>query len=885
MSLDDYRRKRDFTRTPEPAPGKKATTGKRAIFVVQLHHASRRHYDFRLQVGDTLKSWAVPKGPSFDPKVKRLAAQVEDHPVSYASFEGMIPEGEYGGGHVALFDHGVWATQGDPEAQIAKGHLRFQLFGERLQGGWHLVRTARARAKQTEWLLFKEQDEFARGQQADDLLAQVTPPPDSKVARQMPAKQRQLPNPPAVAKKTATAKKGQRDIDWAALALALPGARKSKLAAVAFTPQLARLREQPPAGQGWLHELKWDGYRIVATIVRGQAQLWSRNAVEWTGKLPEVVRALEQLSLEEAALDGELIAAQGDRSSFSTLQGTLSGERSAPLSYVLFDLMHLQGVLLVRVPLLARKALLQRVIGTAPRPLAFSSHAIGDGEAAFAMASRRRFEGIISKRIDAPYCAGRGDGWVKTKTLDSQEFAVVGVTAPKGSRAGFGALLLARPDARHGWAYAGRVGSGFDAEQLRDIAQRLGKQGDRQPTVHVAATDTDLRTARWFAPRLVVEVFTRGIGKQGLLRQPSLKALRLDKNPEDLLDSDRPPSMKPRVAKSSAARKSLAKRTAAKGTEAEKPASRRARARKTATPGDGETDGYRLSSPERVVYPDAGITKRQVADYYLAVADHLLREIEGRPLSIVRCPDGAAQACFFQKHHTPGLEAVGSKRLEEESGRRANYLVVQDLDGLMALVQFNALEFHPWGAKAAKPDKADRIVFDLDPGPGVEWSTVKKAAAKVRDLLARIGLTSFLRTSGGKGLHVVVPLKPGCSWTLVKKFARGFAEAMTQAEPERFVATASKSLREGRIFIDYLRNGRGATSVASYSLRSRPGAPVAVPLAWSELARLPSANHFDLHSVPRRLARLKADPWKDIDGIEQDLSRWDGLAASRAKKR
>ena len=872
MSLHEYRSKRDFGRTREPEPGRKPPSGRRAIFVVQLHHASRRHYDFRLQVGDTLKSWAVPKGPSFDPKVKRLAAEVEDHPVSYAKFEGMIPEGQYGGGHVALFDDGVWATQGDAEAQLAKGHLRFELFGKRLKGGWHLVRTQRARSRQPEWLLFKEADAFAGKLEADDLLADVTPPPlDSKGAKQMPAKQLAVVKKSAAKKTTArTPAPRRRKIDWSAAAQALPGARKTRLANEAFTPQLARLRSHAPAGEGWLHELKWDGYRILATISKGKARLWSRNAIEWTAKLPEVVQALERLGVQEAAFDGELIAAPGDQSSFGALQSTLSGEQNAPLSYVLFDLLHLEGISIERAPLLARKELLQRLLGEAQRPLAYSSHVVGDGEAAFEMASRQSFEGIISKRVDRPYSAGRGDDWVKVKRLESDEFAVVGVTPPKGSRAGLGSLLLARPDAEHGWRYAGRVGTGFSDEQLRDLARRLGKEGAREPSVHVAATDTDLRTARWFAPRFVVEVFTRGIGNQGLLRQPSLKAIRFDKDPADLPDSDRGPAMKKTAAKKTSSKKTATKKTAAKKTSAKKASATQAAA------GDGEAGGYRISSPDRVVYPDAGITKQQVADYYLAVADKLLEEIEGRPLSIVRCPEGSANACFFQKHHTPGLAAVGSARLKEESGRNANYLVVEDRDGLMALVQFNALEFHPWGAKAKTTDKADRIVFDLDPGPGVDWPTVKKAAVKVRDLLAQLKIVSFLRTSGGKGLHVVAPLNPGCSWTLVKKFARGFAEAMAQAEPDRFVATATKSLREGRIFIDYLRNGRGATSVASYSLRARPGAPVAVPLAWSELARLPRGNHFDLHSVPRRLARLKADPWADIDRVKQDLSRWEG---------
>ncbi len=880
MSLEEYRRKRHFGRTREPEPGKPLPAGKRAIFVVQLHHASRRHYDFRLQVGDALKSWAVPKGPSFDPKVKRLAAQVEDHPVAYAKFEGMIPEGEYGAGHVALFDRGVWSTPDDVEEQLAKGHLRFELFGERLKGGWHLVRTKRP-ARQPEWLLFKEDDAYAGDLEADDMLAEIPAPPPATRSAKKTAAAKQA-SKPAAAKKAAKAAKSarkSRPIDWAAKAAALPGARRAALADKPFAPQLARLRSHPPTGEQWLHELKWDGYRLLATMIDGRARLWSRNAIEWTQKLPEVIAAIEALGANSAALDGELIAGSGDQSAFGLLQATLSGEQNAPLTFVLFDLIHLDGIAIDRAPLLARKELLQELLGAPKRPLGYSSHVVGDGEAAFAMATERAFEGIISKRIDQAYRGGRGDDWAKVKRLDSDEFAVVGYTAPKGARTGFGSLLLARPDPEHGWKYAGRVGSGFSDEQLRDLTKRIGKAGNPKPTVHVAATDTDLRTARWFAPRFVVEVYVRGAGNQGLLRQPSLKAIRFDKEPTDLKDSDRGPAKKsaaaPRAGKA-------ASKKAAKKVPAKKAAAKAAR-----KPPDDESQlssGYRITSPERVVYPDAGITKQQVFDYYLSVADRLLVEIAGRPVSIVRCPDGAANACFFQKHHTAGIQNVGSARLKEESGKQANYLVVEDVDGLMSLVQFNALEFHPWGAKAKTPDKADRIVFDLDPGPDVAWSAVKKAALHVRDLLEQLDLRSFLRTSGGKGLHVVAPLRPGCSWTLMKKFARGFAEAMAASEPERYVSVATKSLRPGRIFIDYLRNGRGATSVASYSLRARPGAPVAVPLAWSELARLRGGNAFDLHSVPRRLARLKEDPWADIDAVKQELSRWSDVAPARKKR-
>lgn len=846
MSLTEYRRKRQFDKTREPAPGDKLPKGERPIFVVQLHHASRRHYDFRLQVGDALKSWAVPKGPSYDPKVKRMAVEVEDHPISYAGFEGNIPDDEYGGGHVALFDRGVWSTPYDPEAQLAKGHLRFELFGEKLKGEWHLVRSGQA-AKQPQWLLFKQDDAFAGKLEADDLLDDVTPPNGTKRASAKKAVKK-------VAKKAAkapvVAPKRKRRIDWAARALKLTGAKKAKLRNEAYEPQLAKLGDAAPTGDQWIHEVKWDGYRLVATMVGGKARIWSRNAIEWTAKVPELRAALEQLGPQELAIDGELIAGQGTQEDFNLLQATLSGESQGALSYVLFDLLHVDGVDIRNAPLVERKALLADLLAEPVPHLGFSSHVPGnEGDAAYALASEQKFEGIISKRADRPYRAGRGDDWRKTKRLESDEFAVVGTTPGQGSRnSGFGSLLLARHDPKHGWVYVGRVGSGFSNESLRTIGKHIGDSGTSKPTVHVpVALDADLKRATWFPPMFVVEVFIRGKGASGILRQPSLKTFRLDKDPGDLLDSDRAPAKK-----------------------ATKKATKRATTARDRAP----APEVRLSSPTKIIFPDRNITKLQVFDYYKAVAPRLLKEIAGRPLSIIRCPQGAGKACFFQKHHTAGLDIVRFVRLKEEVGINANYLVVDDEAGLLELVQFNSLEFHPWGSHADDPNRADRVIFDLDPGPDVPFTEVKKAAAHVRDLLQQLGLRSFLRATGGKGLHVVVPLNPANEWKLVKKFAKGFAEALAASDPDRYLATATLKLRPGKIFVDYLRNGRGATAVASWSLRARPGAPVAVPLAWTELAALKRGDAFDLDATLARIKRQRRDPWAGIEKVQQDLSAW-----------
>ncbi|MGE8258305.1 MAG: DNA ligase D [Stenotrophomonas sp.] len=844
MSLVEYRRKRRFDQTKEPEPGKALPQGQRAIFVVQLHHASRRHYDFRLQVGDALKSWAVPKGPSYDPKVKRMAVEVEDHPVDYASFEGEIPKGQYGGGHVAQFDHGVWATQGDPEAQLAKGHLRFELFGTKLKGGWHLVRSGKP-ARQPQWLLFKDDDAFASDLEADDLLADVSAAPAADIKRAGGGKtdKKKL--------KALPAKRARRK-NWAKKALALPKAKEAAPPSGPFEPQLAKLGEAPPQGDQWVHEIKWDGYRILATVADGTVRLWSRNALEWTDKIPEIRDAVAALGLTSAALDGELIAGSGTKEDFNLLQATLSGERQGTLAYALFDLLHIDGVDVDAAPLLMRKALLQELLDGQAGHLAFSSHVQGDGNEAYRLAGEQHFEGIISKRADRGYHTGRSDDWRKTKQLASDEFAVVGYTAPKGSRSGFGSLLLAKPDPKHGWLYVGRVGTGFSDALIKDVSKRI-RGGGKKPTAYVPTEDTDLRSATWFEPRFVVEVFYRGVGGQQLLRQASLKAVRADKGVADLTDSDRSSPAKPARGKQATAAVSSGRPAAKAQAERVPP---------------------KLSSPSKVLFPGDGYTKQDVWDYYSAVMDHLLPEVINRPLSIIRCPAGTGKPCFFQKHHTAGLELVDSVKLKEDSGINAHYLVVRDAASLLELVQFNALEFHPWGSHAEEPDRADRVVFDLDPGPDVPFAEVKKAATDIRKLLAQLELESFLRVSGGKGLHVVVPLNPGCDWDLTKRFAKGFAEALAQSEPQRFLATATKSLRNKRIFVDYLRNGRGATAVASYSLRGRPGAPVAMPLAWSELPKLKRADAFTIKDVPAKLKRRRKDPWEGIDALKQNLAKW-----------
>ena len=841
MSLEAYRRKRNFRDTPEPGGRPRQATRNRPIFVVQLHHASHRHYDVRLQVGGTLRSWAVPKGPSFDPSVKRMAVEVEDHPLDYAAFEGEIPKGHYGGGHVALYDRGHWTTDGDVEAQLAKGHLRFELHGDRLKGAWHLVRSGKP-ARQPQWLLMKQEDGWSGPFEADDFLEGVTPAPQADVRRAR--RPGGAPHVGATRKRVNGTRTRKIAPDRTTAAAAQPGPSLGKLPGDTPSPQLARLVDQPPEGDGWLHELKWDGYRLLATIRSGEVRLWSRNRLEWTDRVPEVRDALAALGVQDAVLDGELVAGQGRREDFNVLQQVLSGERQGQLRYAMFDLLHLDGVDLRQVRLVERKTLLERLAAVDVPHLAYSSHGIGSAQAAFVAAQEAGFEGIVSKRIAGAHHPGRGDDWRKTKAQASEAFAVVGYTAPKGSRSGIGALLLATPDAALGWRYVGRVGSGFSEAQLRALGRQLAGKGSATPSVHVPDNDTDLREARWLPePAFVVEVFTRGHGSRGLLRQASFKTIRADRTIASLIDADASTPVQQGA-------EGNVKKSAKAGTTREPPA---------------------LSSPDKLLFPDDGITKRELADYYAAVADWLLPEIVDRPLSLLRCPGGIGAQCFFQKHATPGLELVSKVPVEEGDGGVEDYLSVSDRASLMELVQFNAIEFHPWGSTVGDIEHVDRLVFDLDPDVAVAWKQVIAAARELRGFLAQAGLRSFVRTSGGKGLHLVVPLSPPAPWDRARAFAQAVAQAARDMDPLRYVATASKRQRKGRIFIDWLRNGRGATSVASFSARARPGAPVAMPLRWEELGRVASGHAFDIHNTPARLKRLKSHPWDGIEKVKQVL--------------
>ncbi|MBD9370771.1 DNA ligase D [Xanthomonas sp. XNM01] len=858
MSLRDYQRKRRFDAggTPEPQADAPGGPSRRPIFVVQLHHASSRHYDFRLEADGALKSWAVPKGPSLRPGEKRLAVQVEDHPLSYAGFEGDIPEGHYGAGHVDVFDHGTWACDGDPLEAIAAGKLDFVLHGGKLEGGWKLVRTA-PRGRQPQWLLIKRDDAGAADLEADDLV-------DSAPRRSAPTRGRagkasganrtgagrstQKPAPAARRRRRA-------DATWHRRALALPGAR-DRPHPTGFAAQLATARSGAPSGEDWLHEIKWDGYRLLADLVDGVATLRSRGGLTWTGDFPEVARAIEALPVGDARLDGELVVLDADgRSDFSALQRVIDGTSKAPLRYVVFDLPGLAGVDLAGTPLQQRKALLRQVLGEEPGILAYSDHVLGHGPEVFAATGDKGFEGIVSKRVDARYVSARSHDWVKVKHENTDEFVVVGYTDPKGARSGFGSLLMARPGKSGGWQYVGRVGTGFDDAMLARLLPLLEARARGDGVVALPAhVPFSLRSVHWVEPELVAEVAFRGWGKEGLLRQAAFKRLRADKPLEDV---------QPAPALSARSTSAGERRTAAKRSSAAPAPS----ARGTDDAGDTVT----ISSPDRVVYPSTGMTKAQVADYYRAIAPWLLPEVARRPLSLLRCPDGVAGDCFFQKHESRALGThVHAVPLRQKSGME-DYLYIEDAAGLLELVQMNTLELHPWGAGVDDPEHPDRLVFDLDPGEGVGWNQIRAAARDIRAKLQQAGLESFVRLSGGKGLHVVVPIAPEADWEQARDFSEAFAQALAAQAPDRYVATMSKAKRRGVIFVDWLRNGRGNTSVCSWSLRARDTPAVAVPLRWDELGRIASPQAFSPDKALARARRLKADPWAGFATLAQRL--------------
>ncbi len=866
MALKTYYEKRDFEKTPEPRGKPRETRG--SSYVIQKHAATRLHYDLRLEMNGVMKSWAVPKGPSYDPREKRLAVHVEDHPVEYRDFEGVIPKGEYGGGTVMVWDRGDWVSlDEDPEASYAKGIMKFRLEGEKLQGAWTLIRmkTRDGEEGKENWLFIKERDEYVRTTTEFDVTEAL---PDSVVTGRS-------------IKEIAE----DRDDVWHSKALedfteqakSLPGAKKASFPDF-IEPQLATLYETAPAGDEWIHEIKLDGYRELCRIDGREIRLISRNGKDWTDQFRSLIGDLRSIPARKAMLDGEVVALLPNGvSSFQALQNVLSESEKSRITYYAFDLLYLEGYDLRNVPLRERKALLAELLRTLPPggSVRYSDHFAGDGAAFQSQACGHGLEGIVSKRADGRYRSGRGRDWQKIKCLKRQEFVVVGFTEPSGGRKGLGALLLGLYEKKGELTFAGRVGTGFTEKTLRDLRKRLEALEQDDSPLRDAPRGAAARGVHWVKPELVAEVAFTEWTQDGQLRHPSFMGLREDKRPAEVVREKEQDAKPPRTGKSAKSAKPGEGRAKPK-TGARDPKSEAMPPSKPAKAGKetAEIAGVRLSNPAKLLYPESGITKRDLAEYYEKISDWMLPYVQNRLLTLIRCPNGWNAPCFFQKHidedPPPHIKRVP---IVEEKGEETYYFAITSTSGLVSLVQLGALEIHPWGSTADKPDKPDTMIFDLDPEPSVKWDRVAGTAFAIRDVLDALGLKSFLKTTGGKGLHVVVPLIRRHSWDEVKEFSRAVVQQFVHAEPSHYTMKVAKSARTGKILLDYLRNAEGSHAVAAYSARAKAGATVSVPIFWEELEEGIRSDSLTLRDVPKRLESLSEDPWAGYFDLKQFITK------------
>lgn len=876
-----YNAKRDFKKTPEP-PGKIGARRSRNLhYVIQKHDATRLHYDFRLEIGGVLASWAIPKGPSLDSGERRLAVRTEDHPMDYGGFEGTIPKGEYGGGTVMLWDRGTWEPEGkEPaQAQLRKGSLKFSLRGERLHGSFALVRMKPRKGEKAEnWLLIKHSDEAAQRGSDDQVVRANTTSVASERSMDEIAQGSEVwhsnrgnangkaAEPPSVEKagKAQKAKARRKAKTTPPDPSRIDGARKAR-APAKLSPQLATLSEEAPTDSGWLSEIKFDGYRMVAHVDDGKVTIFSRNGIDWSKKLPEIAASLAKLPVKNAWLDGEVVSLNGEgHSSFSLLKTALSDKRTGQLLFYVFDLLHLDGYSLTDCRQIDRKTALAQVLADPPPLIKYSEHFEGVPERVKEQACAMHLEGVICKRADAPYRAERNRNWLKLKCIQREEFVVVGYTDPKGSRTGFGALLMGYYDPKGALHYAGGVGSGFNQKTLADLHERL-KKLERKigPRIIVHGEEGPPRGIRWVKPELIAELqFTEWTG-DGVLRHATFLGLREDKEPMDVV-REPPDSVAEGHAISASAivtakpPRSKAKRKKVSKKQADVPAiidNRR----------DGNAE-VALTHPDRVIWPDARLTKADLAAYWETMAELALPHIAGRALALVRCPDDIEGEQFFQKKVSPGFPR---QVLDLEAGGE-RVLAIEDADGLRALAQMSAIEIHPWGSRLDDIERPDRLIFDFDPDSTVGFGQVIEAAHMLGDVLDEAGLKSFPKTTGGKGLHVVLPIRPEMEWDQAKEFCHDVARWMVRRDPQRFTAELAKAKRKGRIFVDYLRNGRGATAIAPFSPRARPGATFAMPIAWKDVKPSLDPKRYTLPDAASFKAQAKA-AWRGFFEVEQSI--------------
>jgi bifunctional non-homologous end joining protein LigD len=857
-ALESYRAKRDFRHSPEPAEG-----GQRAdqalTFVIQKHAARNLHYDFRLELRGTLKSWAVPKGPCLDPAVKRMAVQVEDHPISYASFEGVIPPKQYGAGHVIVWDRGIWTPLGDAEQGLQSGKLKFELHGEKLKGSWTLVRMhGRADDKQPPWLLIKERDEHARSEQDFDVLQAL---PDSVLSgKPLPAKTPQdaAAQRPEAARKTSS--KALRKTSQRSMVTKSPRAGNLSAGTVkaalpdTLAPQLATLVARVPAdAEDWIYEIKFDGYRLLTRIEGASVRCFTRNGKDWSAKLPALVKAARQLALGSGWLDGEIVVLnEQGLPDFGALQNAFDSAHktgTAEIVYFVFDLPYADGLDLRALPLTERRDRLRAVLARQPQDSIRFSEAFAQApQNLLASAQRLGLEGVVGKRAGSHYRSSHSPDWIKLKTQLRQEFVIAGYTAPKGTRAGLGALLLGVHDADETLRYVGHVGTGFDEKTLLDLKTRLSQiHSENSPFADLSAAVQ----GQWVKPQLLAEVSFAEWTHSGHIRHAVFQGLRLDKPARHI------------VRESAVALPDLEKGSAVPAPSKTTPVPM-----PDASPA---LHKLRLTHPERVIDASSGFTKKNLAEYYASVATLILPHLLARPVSLVRAPSGIEGELFFQKH-AEATSIPGIKLLDPNlDPGHAPLLEIASAEALLAATQFNVIELHTWNATTKNIDKPDRMTFDLDPGEGVGWPEVQEAAQLVRTFLNELGLPGFLKTSGGKGLHVVVPLKRGHSFDTVKDFSHAMVMHLARVLPQRFVAVSGPKNRIKKIFVDYLRNGFGATTVAAWSVRARPGLGVSVPVAWDELPGLIGGAHWTARTLGGRLATGN-QPWDDYASSAKGLT-------------
>ncbi|TBU72775.1 DNA ligase D [Pseudomonas daroniae] len=838
-----YNRKRNFESTSEPRESAQRRRSKAGAlrFVVQKHDARNLHYDFRLELQGTLKSWAVPKGPSLDPKQKRLAVHVEDHPLDYATFEGSIAEGNYGAGDVIVWDHGIWQPEGDPVAAYEAGKLKFTLIGEKLGGAWALVRTRlKGSGDKQQWLLIKEQDDVARPASDYDI---VTALPASVISgglvggMQKPAANQSRSS---TTRRKATSNTKARGKDQAMPEL--------------LSPQLATLVSAPPGGD-WMYEVKYDGYRIMARIADGEVKLFSRNGHDWTQRMAPQAAALTKLKLGDSWLDGEAVVLD-DKGlpDFQALQNAFDEERSADILYFLFDAPWLDGRDQRSLPVEERRAALQKELPARRSLLRFSEAFEVDHQSVLGSACSLGLEGVIGKRVGSPYRSARGPDWIKLKCRQRQEFVVAGYTVPQGSRSGFGALLLAVNDA-DGLRYAGRVGTGFNQALLSNLHKRMKALARDASPLSKQPSAAQRRGVHWIEPQLVVEVAFAGWTQEGLVRQGAFVGERSDKPAEQIV----------REHAASAEAVSEVSENAAKGSRRN---------------GRESVADVSISHPDRVIDPQSGTTKVELAHFYAEIADWLLPDVRTRPVSLLRAPSGVDGEQFFQKH-AERLAIPNIRHLDPALDPGHDRLMaIENVPALVGAVQMGAIELHTWNATYASIERPDRLILDLDPDPALPWRAVVEATRLSLAVLDELGLEAFLKTSGGKGMHLVVPLARHVDWDTLKVFGKAVSQFMADELPDRFSARMGPKNRIGKVYLDYLRNQRGASTVAAYSVRARPGLPVSVPIRREELAELRDSAHWHIGNLQQRLSRLKTDPWEGYAN-RQRITRamWKKLAA------